>query len=318
MLNTICIQIFYRFYTRKKYEECRFAIIKDKTLYKKLLSYSGWDLFGGIAIVCQQQGVSIVLNVFFGPVVNAARAVSTQVQTAVNLFVRNFLSAVRPQVVKNYAVGNKGNMFDLTFNSAKYAYLMMLALILPICFEIDFILDVWLGSNIPDNTALFVTIVMMTCLIDTFHSASLMTYHAIGKIKFGNIVGGTLMILALPISYIVLKIGAPAYSAFIVILVINSIQMLWGWIIIHRYEKYSYIRLIKDIYVPVLFITGISVVAPFIIHNSFEQGWLRFLILVSVSEVVIGISVFYIAISRSNRIALVNKVKKILTCNLKK
>ena len=85
------------------------------------MSYSGWDLFGGIAIVCQQQGVSIVLNVFFGPVVNAARAVSTQVQTAVNLFVRNFLSAVRPQVVKNYAVGNKGNMFDLTFNSAKHS-----------------------------------------------------------------------------------------------------------------------------------------------------------------------------------------------------
>lgn len=315
MLNTAGIQMFYRFYTRKRYDECHFQLIKDSGLYKKLLGYSGWDLFGGLAVVCQQQGINIVLNLFFGPIVNAARAIATQVQSAVNMFVNNFLLAARPQVVKNYAEGYTNEMFSLTFNSAKYAYLMMLALILPICFEIDFILDLWLGENVPENTSIFVTIIMLTCLIETFHSASLMAYHAIGKIKLGNIVGGTLMMLALPISYFVLKMGAPAYSAFIVILIVNSTQMFWGWMIIHRYEKYSYFRLIKDVYIPVLIVTCVSMVAPFIIHNYLEQGWLRFLLLVLVSEIIIGVSVYYIAISKENRKKIAIKAKNMLKHN---
>lgn len=312
MLNTAGIQMFYRIYTKKRYEECHFQLIGDKDLYKKLLGYSGWDLFGGLAVVCQQQGINIVLNLFFGPIVNAARAIATQVQSAVNMFVNNFLLAARPQVVKNYAEGYISEMFSLTFNSAKYAYLMMLALILPICFEIDFILGLWLGDNVPENTPIFVTIIMLTCLIETFHSASLMAYHAIGKIKLGNIVGGTLMMLALPISYFVLKMGAPAYSAFIVILAVNSTQMFWGWIIIHRYEKYSYIKLIKEVYAPALCITVISIIAPILIHSFLEEGWIRFVVLISVTEIILGISTFYIAISKENRNVIIIRLKKLL------
>lgn len=182
MLNSIGIQLFYRFYTTKRYKECRFRIVKEKPLYKTLLSYSGWDLFGGVAVICQGQGINILLNLFFGPVVNAARAIAVQVQNAVSMFVNNFLTAVRPQVVKNFAEDNTDEMYRLTFNAAKFAYLLMLALVLPVCFEIDFILHLWLGKNMPSDTPIFAVLVLCTYLMETYHQASLMSYHAIGKI----------------------------------------------------------------------------------------------------------------------------------------
>lgn len=310
MLNACAIQMFYRFYTTRRYVECHFRIVKDKTLYKTLLSYSGWDMFGGLAIVCQGQGINIILNIFFGPIVNAARAIAIQVQGGVQVFVQNFLVAVRPQVVKNYADNNTERMYSLTFNAAKYSYILMLALVLPICFEIDFILKVWLGDTAPSDTKVFVVIILITYLMETFHLASLMSYHAIGKIKLGNIVGGTIMMLALPLSYVVLKLGAPAYSVFVVIFAVNLTQMFWGWIIVHRYVPFSYISLIKTVYLPTLIITIISVLPPYYIYNNMDQGWIRALILTLSTILVIAISTLYIALNHDERMKLFSLIKK--------
>lgn len=315
MVNSIGIQVFYRYYTSKRYEECRFRIVKDKDLYKTLLSYSGWDLFGGLASMFQGQGINIILNLFFGPVVNAARAIAVQVQGAISQFVNNFLTAVRPQVVKNFAEGDIEKMYSLTFSAAKYAYMLMLALVLPVCFEIKFILSIWLGDNAPEETAIFVILILLTYLMETFHSASLMSYHAIGKIKLGNIVGGTLMMMALPLSYIALKMGAPAYSVFIVIFIVNFTQMFWGWMIVHRYVKFSYLTLLKKVYQPTIIVTICSLILPTLIVTTMEQGWLRFFVLCMLSEMSLLLSVFYIGLSREDRKKGIEFIKKKLCKN---
>lgn len=309
MLNTVSIQLFYRFYMSKRYQECHFRLVKEKTLYKALLGYSGWDLFGGVAVICQSQGINILLNLFFGPVVNAARAIAVQVQNAVSMFVNNFLTAVRPQVVKNFAEDRTDEMYQLTFNAAKFAYLLMLALVLPVCFEINFILNLWLGKNMPPDTPVFAVLVLCTYLMETYHQASLMSYHAIGKIKLGNIVGGTLMICALPLSYVALKLGTPAYSVFIVILLVNITQMFWGWIIVHRYVLFSYRRLIKKVYVPTISITVIAAIAPLLLINNMPQGWFRFLILAIVTETIILVSVYLMALNKEDRVLVLNFVR---------
>lgn len=309
MLNTTGIQLFYRYYTTKRYEECRFRIIKEKKLYKTLLGYSGWDLFGGIAVICQGQGINILLNLFFGPVVNAARAIAIQVQSGVSQFVNNFLTAVRPQVVKNFAEGNTDEMYSLTFNAAKYSYMLMLALVLPVCFEIRFILSIWLGEKAPEDTAIFVILILLTYLMETFHSASLMSYHAIGKIKLGNIVGGTMMFMALPISYVSLKFGAPAYSVFIVIFLVNFSQMFWGWIVVHRYVPFSYALLIKKVYFPTIAVTISSLIIPVLIVANLNQGWQRFFILLLLSEVGLLLSVYYIGLEKEIRLKSLQIVK---------
>ena len=310
MINTCGVQLFYRFYTAKKYEECHLHIVHDKSLYKTLLNYSGWDMFGGIAVVCQGQGINILLNIFFGPIVNAARGIAVTVQGVTMTFVGNFLTAVRPQVVKNYAEGDTRTMFYLTFNAAKFAYILMLALVLPICFEVRFVLDLWLGDGVPEETYIFVILILITYLMETYHLASLMPYHAIGRIELGNLVGGTLMILSLPFSYIALKLGAPSYSVYIVIFFVNLTQTFWGWIIVHRYEKFSYLKLIKDVYSPTIIITCISVAVAMVCYKSMADGWMRLIVLTLSTEVTILVSTCILALNAEERVKVMSIIKK--------
>lgn len=301
MLNKGGIQLFLRYYTSKKYQECRFRKVKDKELYKKLLGYSGWDLIGNFASVCQGQGINILLNLFFGPIVNAARAIAVQIQGGVLSFVNNFLLAVRPQVVKNFAEGNMDRMYQLTFMGAKFSYLLMLALVLPICCEIDFILHIWLGPSVPEWSGIFAIMVLITYLMETYHMSSLMAYHAIGKIKTGNLVGGSMMISAIPISYVLLKFGCPAYSVFIVIFFINFVQMIYSWWLIHSYVSFSYFELLKKVYFPTIVISIISTILSFLIFISMNEGWLRFCVLLFATESILLFLVYFIGLDKEDR-----------------
>lgn len=313
MLNSIGIQLFYRYYTSKKYSECKMQLVRDKNLYKSLLRYSGWDLFGGIAVICQGQGINILLNLFFGPIVNAARAIAVQIQSAVALFINSFITAVRPQVVKSFASGQYDEMYRLTFQTAKFSFLLMLMMVLPLCLDINFVLNVWLGNNVPEQTNIFATIILLTYLMETFHSASLMSYHAIGRIKTGNIIGGSLMIAALPISYVALKCDCPAFAVFIIIFIVNFIQMIFGWYIIHRYIQFKWNQLLKGVYAPCLFIGVLSLILPLTLRFQLDEGWSRliFLILVSICE--ISVLTLFIAMNKQER----KKIYEIIKSRIK-
>ena len=314
LLNTIVVQMFYRWYAVKNFSECRFSLVKDKALYKQLLSYGGWDLFGNLAVVCQGQGVNLLLNVFFGPVVNAARAIAFQIQGAVLQFVSNFMTAVRPQVIKNYAEGNVERMYSLTFYTAKFSYMLMLALVVPICCEIKFILHLWLGDEAPEETALFAVLVLVTYTWRTFHIAALMPYHAIGNIKTGNITIGSLMIATLPIGYVLFKIGIPAYSVFLVIFAVEIVGMFAIYWLIHNYEYFPYLDIFRKILMPSTAVTLLTVALPLFIIHFMEEGWLRLILVCVSSETTLGLSAFYIGLNKSERSRIIslakNKFKK--------
>lgn len=278
MLNTVVIQLFYRFYTKSKYEECRFRLIKDKSLYKKLLSYSVWDLFGGMAGVSQNQGVNVLLNVFFGPIVNAASGISFQIQSAVKLFINNFLTAVRPQVVKSFAEKNFDRMYGLTFKAIKYSLLLMMALVVPLIFESEFILKIWLGDTYPPETVLFTRIILVSALFDVIEGGQNMAFHAIGRIKTGNIVCGSIMISSLPISYVLLKFGCPSYIPFIIVIITNVINQILTLLIMKSYVDFSLQKLIVHTYLPVMDVVVFVFAAPFLIINMIEGSLLRFIV----------------------------------------
>lgn len=309
LINTIAVQVFYRWYAVKHFIECRFSLVCDKALYKQLLGYGGWDLIGNLAVVCQGQGVNLLLNVFFGPIVNAARAIAFQIQGAVMQFISNFMTAVRPQVIKNYAEGNVGRMYKLTFYTAKFSYMLMLALVVPICFEINFILKLWLGDNVPNNTALFAVIVLITYTWRTFHVAALMPYHAIGKIKTGNVTIGSLMIASLPIGYILFKIGCPAYSVFLVILVIEVVGMFAIWWLIHTYEYFPYRQLFTKVLVPCGIVTFLTLLLPTCILYFFEDGWMRFCLILLTFEISLVLSALYVGLNKEERTRIFSLVK---------
>ena len=314
MLNAIAIQTLYWYYASRRYDECMFRLTKDMGLYKTLLGYSGWDVIGNLAIVSQGQGINILLNMFFGPLVNTAQAIAVQLQSAVVMFINNVLAATRPQVIKSFAEQNYDRMFNLTFYAAKFSYMLMLCMVLPICFEIDFILSIWLGDNVPEETALFSILVLIIYQMETYHLASLMSYHAIGKIKVGNIIGGSMMIFALPLAYIFLKLGFPPYSVFIAIFIMNFLQMFFGWYIIHHYVAFSYLKLAKDVYLPTIVITLISVAIPYLISTHMEEGWVRLIVLTISTEVVMMLLICFVGLKKNERERLLAVIKSRLNC----
>ena len=301
MLNNVGIQLFYRYYTHERFIECRFHLVRDMGLYKKIMGYSGWDLFGNIAVICQNQGINLLLNFFFGPVVNAARAIALQIQTAITQFTNNFLVAVRPQVVKKFAEEDYEAMYKLTFYSTKYAFYMMLAFVLPICFEIDYILGIWLGDEIPEGTSTFAIIILITALIQTWSSARNMAYHAIGRIKTGNVVGGSIMIASLPISYFALKMGAPAYSVFFIILITNIFVQINGTYLIHKYVHFDLPKVLLKFYMPCIIVGLLSMITPYCVVNMMNDGFIRFITLLLSSEFVLAIIILSVGLSSSER-----------------
>lgn len=309
LINTLLVQFYYRWYCVRYFIECRFSLVRDKKLYKQLLSYGGWDLFGNLALVCQGQGVNLLLNVFFGPVVNAARAIAFQIQGAVIQFISNFMTAVRPQVIKNYAEGNVDSMYKMTFCTAKLSYMLMLALVIPICFEIKFILSIWLGDGVPVETSLFAVIALITYTWRTFHVAALMPYHAIGRIRTGNVTIGSLMIATLPIGYILFRIGCPAYSVFIIILLVEIIGMFAIYWLIHNYEYFPYKYVFSKILKPSMMVTMCSLLVPCFLYYKLEEGWFRFILITVSCECSLLLSVFYLGLNREERITVISFFK---------
>lgn len=226
--TTLIINSIYRIYCVRKYSECKYEFYWDKDLFKSLLGFSGWTLFGVFARMLNNQGINILLNIFFGPVVNATRAIASRVSSVVNQFVTNFLKAVQPQITKNYAGGEKVKMMKLVFQSTRFSFYMLLLVTIPILFEANFILTIWL-DDLPDYVVIFTRLIILTSFID------LLTYPlndvsaATGNIKIYQTVAGSIMILNLPISYLVLNMGYPPQSTMYVLIIILSVGFSSGY-----------------------------------------------------------------------------------------
>ncbi|MDR2409266.1 MAG: lipopolysaccharide biosynthesis protein, partial [Bacteroidales bacterium] len=211
----IIVFIIYLLYCKKKFLECQFMLVSDIALYKSMWNFSGWMIFSNGAFILASQGINILLNIFFGPIVNAARGIAFQVHNALTAFVINFQVAVDPNIIKFYAADKKEIMFDLVFQNAKFAFCLMWLLAFPFLLRMEKVLNYWL-INIPENTALFCRLVLIDSLIGSLDRPFAKIIHAMGKVKMPCIIGGIVYLCILPVSYFLLKVGFPAYIPFIV------------------------------------------------------------------------------------------------------
>ena len=226
---SIFTAIFYHIYCMRNFGECRYKWIWDKRLFREMFAYSSWSLWGGVASIIPLQGINILLNIFFGPAINAARGIAYQVNAAVSSLYSSFTQAVNPQIIKQYSAGNMEYMHQLIFRSCKYTYLLVLLLACPILLETSQILKIWLGT-VPDHAVTFCRLVLITTLIDCISIPLIPAVNATGKIKRYQIVVGMLLILNLPLSYVALKLtGIPEYSFYvgIFVAVLTSTARLW-------------------------------------------------------------------------------------------
>lgn len=210
---------FYYFYNKKHYIESTFTVIWDKELVKKMLSFSGWSLIGGLAWVLMNNGINIMLNIFFGPAVNAARGISMQVNIAIGALINSFRTAVNPQIIKMYSSNNINEMKHLSLLSARYTFYLALLLILPLYLQIEVILNIWL-KEVPPLTIELTKLILIFSLIQTFDMSFGTIFQAIGKIKENQILSGLTYLMVLPFGYMGFEIYSLTPSSIIYIQIV--------------------------------------------------------------------------------------------------
>lgn len=211
----ISIQALYAIYCFKNFEETRCYFRRKKSLFKEMLFFAGWNLWGNLASILFTQGVNILLNMFFGPVVNAARAVSVQVQSAINHFSTNFQMAMNPQITKTFASGKIDEMHTLVCRCSKFTFLLLFVMCLPVLIETPIILKIWL-KNVPDYTVLFLRLMLIIMIIDSSAKPLMTAAATTGKVKKYQLIIGGILLAIVPLSYMVLKLGAAPWAVFVV------------------------------------------------------------------------------------------------------
>lgn len=309
-LAQVVIRQIYSTYCHRHFPESKFHLIKDRPLFKEMISFSVWSLFGNLASVGAGQGVNVVLNMFFGPVVNAARGVAIQVQNAVMGFSSNFQMAMNPQITKNYATGNLSYMHTLIYASSKYSFFLLFILSLPIIIEADNILSVWLGI-VPDHTDNFLRFALVTSIVNAMAGPLTIAAQANGKIKIYQSIVGGILLMSFPIAYVCLKLGGKPETVYLVDLFVVCVAQ-----VVRIYMMRSMIKLpIREYFKKVLFrvmIVAISgSVLPILIYMFLpKHTFLSFVSVCVVCVVSVALSVYTLGISQNERAKVVSFVKK--------
>lgn len=221
---------FYYVYCKLKFKEINFQWWLDKGLFKSMISFTGWNMFGTFAFMLRSQGITVLLNSFFGVAVNAAQAIAAQVQSAILGFSNNVVVAFRPQMVQAYARRENSRVKSLFYSLSKISYLVLFMLSLPVCIEVSTILQLWLGDGYAEYTESFVILVLANMVLSCLHTPIVTIIHASGRIRLFQIVTSTIACSVIPISWILLKYGMPPLTVYWVCLatqLLNQVSCLW-------------------------------------------------------------------------------------------
>jgi O-antigen/teichoic acid export membrane protein len=302
------IALLYRFYCIRKFKECHFAWVIRPSILKPMLTFSGWDLYGNMSDVARGQGVNMLLNVFFGTVANAACGIATQVQGVIMAFAGNISTAVRPQIIKSYASGDYNAMLKLIYVSAKYVFLMLLFISLPVLLETHFILLIWL-NKVPEYTIWFTRYSILFNYYAAISYIIAAGIHATGKIKRISLINGTLYLLVLPFSYFAFRLSANINTPFVFNVLAVIIGCLLNIYTLKLYVKQaSYFDFIYKVFVPTILIAVASGLIALYVQSFFAEGWLRFIMICIVSSLTI-LFMTYFSAGREMRKKIDNKLR---------
>lgn len=303
----LLIRFCYSIYCNRHFKETKYRHIWDKALFKEMTGFAGWSLFGNLSGVFFSQGLNILLNVFFGPVVNAARAVAVQVQNAIQQFVINFQMALNPQITKTYAQNQMEEMHKLMFRSARFSFYLLFFISLPVLFETNFILTIWL-KTVPEHTVTFLRIMICTSLIYTCANPMIIANQATGKVKKYQFVCGSILLMILPVSWILLRLGFPAYSVFIVHFAIESIAQIARMIMLRPLIGIGIMDYVKNIYLRIAIVVVASVIIPSIAYFQIDGSIFRFFFVSLLCVLTVSTSAYTLGLSRGERVFIRTKV----------
>lgn len=303
----IITRLIYNHYCRRNFEESKFRLIWDSAKVKELAGFMSWTIIGNISYITYTQGLNLLLGMFFLPVVNAARGIAIQVQSAANQFVRSFQTAINPQITKTYAANDYEAMYTLVCRGSRFSSFLLMIPIVPIIVGTPILLNMWL-TEIPDYTCDFIRIILLTSWINGLSNPLGISNMATGNIKLYQLTVATIKLLILPIAYVCLQLGYSPVSVFIAHLFIECIAYIVNIIITHHLTKLPVNKYIRDVILRVFPIVASSLMLSVGFYSIMKNDIISFILMSIFSFVCSAILIYAVGLSKDERDFLKGKV----------
>lgn len=311
-----CIQAFdrivYGIYCSRHFEETRTRFSYDGKLFKEIFAFAGWTMNGNLAYMGYTQGLNILLNIFFGPAVNAARGIAVQVQSVCQQFCTNFQMALNPQLTKSYAQGNIDDMHRLLIKSSKLSFYILFFIVLPLILEAEFVLKIWLGM-VPEHTVTFLRLILVVGLLYTLSNPIIVSVHATGKLKKFQIIEGSMLLSIVPIAYILLKFfGIQPEFVFVVHIIVELFTQYARLRIVLPMISMPLYDYVRSVIIPILKVLVLSPIIPLVVYNVMQQTVLKFFIVCFVCVIYVSIVIYFIGCTNNERRFIRDKTSAII------
>lgn len=304
----LLLRMLYNTYCLRNFEECRYRWFFQKSLFVEMASFAGWKLWGNLSFVLYTQGLNILLNIFFGPVTNAARAAAHQAQTAVGKFASNIQTAINPQITKTYASGQLQEMHQLLFKGVRLIFCILLTICLPLIVEAPTVLGIWL-VEVPEGSITFMRFMLVIILIQQSYGVMVTAVSATGNIKKYEICMGGIMLTIVPISYLVLKTGGLPWSVFAVHLIVVIIACVVGLRVILPIIKLRLIDFLRFAVMRCVLVLLLSLFVPAIIKIFVEPSFFVSILNIVLTVISTTILCFTFGLEDDERRKVKNKVR---------
>lgn len=296
-------------YCRHTIREIRYKPYFQKDLYKDMFAFASWTAIGEISWTFVSQGINIILNIFFGPIINAARGISIQVQTLIVRFVQSFQTPLNPQIMKSYAQQDFNRTLFLFYNGTLCSYYLVLFIAVPVLFNMKFLLDIWLG-HYPLETVLFSQLTIIGFLLDTLGNLVHTIIKSNGNIRNFHIITSLILFGNFPISYLCLKMGFPAYMVLYVYCCFSIIALVAKLMILRSVTNFTISGYAKQVIVPILKVSALyllgALVCAYLIKN--KENFFCIITNIIFTEIIGTVIIWFVGIEKSMRNKLYLKI----------
>ena len=309
---SVIVRVLYSFYCKRHFEECTYRFIVDWKLLKKMFSFAGWSVLGNLGFSFKDQGSNIVLNLFYGTSINAARGIAMQGSGLVSTFSSNFSMALFPQITKQYASGNMESCLDLVYSGARYTFYLLALISIPFLINVDYVLKLWLG-NVPEYTSMFLMISMVVSILYTVTGTVTTALQATGEIKWFQIGICVIMLSELPIGYVLLLYDYPPYYALYPGILTGILAIFFRIYLLKKYiPECNLSHYLFEVFFRSMTIGAISWVVCDYVHSLFPDTFLTVIITSLISIVILLVLVFSFGLSSVERSMVKRKLEQVI------
>ncbi|WP_298615784.1 lipopolysaccharide biosynthesis protein [uncultured Odoribacter sp.] len=310
-LLSISVRFIYTIYCKRKFAECTLHWIWERSLLKEMFGFAGWNFIGAASGILRDQGGNIIINIFCGPTVNAARGIASQVSNAVHNFISGFTTAMNPQITKSYASEDKTYMMSLLYKGSKFSYYILFVLSLPLLFNTSYVVQLWLGQ-IPEHSINFIRLILILSMSESISNPLITAMLATGNIKKYQIIVGGINLLNLPVSYVLLRLGFLPESVFVTAIVLSQLCLWARLVLLKPMIKFDARRFILEVYLRILLVSAVSFIIPYITYTFLSNDITRFIITSLVSVSCSMLTIWVLGLSKMERSSIRKSIHQII------